>query len=112
MLIYRCPACGQEAGFTELDKPHCRYCESKNALELISKRELTPEVMAERLKSVADNMMKNLEQAYETMDDSDKEAFGETKDAEEEMLKLLARVKKFRDQIHDLELKDKKSGGL
>lgn len=107
MIIYRCNSCNQESGFTELDKPVCRYCDDiKSSMELVSKKELTPEVMAERLKAVSDNMMKNLESAFQVMPDLDKDALGTDKDPEEEMLKLLARVQKFRDQIQKLELRD------
>lgn len=107
MVIYRCNACHQESGFTELDKPVCRYCDdAESSMELVSKKELTPEVMAERLKAVSDNMMKNLESAFQVMPDVDKDVLGTDKDPEEEMLKLLAKVQKFRDQIEKLELKD------
>jgi hypothetical protein len=105
MVIYRCKACKLESGYTELDVPKCRYCEEETSMELISKQELTPEVMADRLKAVSDSMMKNLESAYQSMPD-DKDLMGDDKDAEEEMLKLLAMMQKLRDQIHNLELKN------
>lgn len=106
MVIYRCNSCKQESGFTELDEPACRYCDAKGSMELVSKKELTPEVMAARLKEVSDNMMKNLESAFQVMPDLEKDVLGDNTDAEEEMLKLLARVQKFRDQIQKLELRD------
>lgn len=105
MVIYRCKACKLESGYTELDVPKCRYCEEETSMELISKQELTPEVMADRLKAVSDSMMKNLESAYQSMPD-DKDLMGDDKDAEEEMLKLLAMMQKLRNQIHNLELKN------
>jgi hypothetical protein len=111
MRIYKCNSCSQESGFTELDEPICRYCDAKDSLVLISEQELTAEVMAIRLKEVADKMMNNMKSAFDAMDDSAKDAFGEGKDTEEEMLKLLARIQRFRDQIHNLELKDPKDEG-
>ena len=63
MVIYKCNACGHESGFTELDKPTCRACGEAN-VTLISKKEITPEVMAGRLKVTTDNMMKNLQLHY------------------------------------------------
>ena len=53
--------------------------------------------MAERLKLVSDRMMENLKGAYDVKpDDAD----------EEELLEVMAKAKKFRDHLHDLELKD------
>lgn len=106
MVIYRCNSCNQESGFTELDEPVCRYCDANGSMGLVSKKELTAEVMAARLKEVSDNMMKNLESAFQVLPDLDKDALGENTDHEGEMLKLLARVQKFRDQIQKLELRD------
>jgi hypothetical protein len=106
MVIYRCNSCTQESGFTELDEPTCRYCDAEGPMELVSKKELTPEVMAARLKEVSDNMMKNLESAFQIMPDLEEGALPANEDAEGEMLKLLARVQKFRDQIQKLELRD------
>jgi hypothetical protein len=107
MVIYRCNSCKQESGFTELDEPACRYCDGTGSMELVSKKELTAEVMAARLKEVSDNMMKNLESAFQAVPNLEKDALGENVDAEEEMLKLLAKVQKFRDQIQKLELRDR-----
>ena len=106
MIVYRCNACGQESGFTELDNALCRYCDAEGSMEVISKKELTPEVMAERLKAVADNMLKNMESAFQTLPELEKGALGENVDPEEEMLKLLARVQKFRDHVQNLKLKN------
>jgi hypothetical protein len=104
MIIYKCTNCNQESGFTELDAPACRYCESKDSLEMISKKELTPEVMAERLKAVTDSMMKNIESAYKKLPEFEKGADGDA-DPEEELLKLMAKMQKFRDQVQNLKLK-------
>lgn len=112
MVIYRCKTCTLESGYTEQDVPKCRYCDEETSMELISKQELTPEVMAARLKAVSDNMMKNLESAYQSMPD-DQNLLGDDKDAEGEMLKLLAMMQKLRDQIQNLKLEnpdDEKEG--
>src|SRR5687767_4681741 len=65
MIIYMCAECHQDSGFTEHDKPICRYCDSKTEMTLISKVKITPEVMAERLKTVTDRMFSNLQSAFE-----------------------------------------------
>lgn len=103
MLIYRCTSCGQESGFTENDEPQCRYCDSSEGMELVSKKDLTPEVLAERLKALADNMMKNLQSAYESMGSADFE-IGE-EDPEKVLLKIMGRAKNLREKVHGLELK-------
>lgn len=104
MIVYKCSTCGQESGYTELDVPSCRYCKIEDSLEMISKKELTPEVMAERLKAVTDNMMKNIESAYQTLPEYEKGTTGDS-DPEEELLKLMAKMQKFRDQVQNLKLK-------
>src|SRR5690606_884877 len=89
MMVYECGECGQTSGFSDLDDPRCYYCESTTSLTLISRQELTPEVMAARLKAVTDNMMKNLESAYQSMTDADKAPIADDeKDWEGEMLNL------------------------
>lgn len=103
MLLYRCISCGQESGFTENDEPQCRYCDSSEGMELVSRKELTPEVLAERLKALADNMMKNLQSAYASMASEDMEMGDE--DPEKELLKIMSRAKNFQEKIHGLELK-------
>jgi hypothetical protein len=105
MVIYSCSDCGHESGFTELDKPVCRACEGTN-VSLISRKEITSEVMAERLKVTTDNMMKNLQMAFEQLGTVEGNPFGDDKDAEAEFLKLMARAKKLRDDVQGLELKD------
>jgi len=105
MLIYLCASCGLESGFTEQDNPVCRYCDKKTKMELISKQELSTEVMAARLKTVTDRMFSNLQSAFESMTEEDKELFSEELDPEKEMLLLLDKVKKLKDDIQSLELK-------
>ncbi|MDZ4824819.1 MAG: hypothetical protein SH856_15295 [Flavobacteriales bacterium] len=107
MLIYHCSTCEQDSGFSELEDALCRFCNKNNAMTLVSKQELTPEVMAARLKEVTNNMMKNLEVAFNSMTDEDKVMLsGEGNDAEQQMLELLAKVQKFRDDVQGMELKD------
>ena len=106
MMLYVCRSCGQESGFSEQDTPHCRYCEEGGELVLVEKKEITGEVIAERLKSLTNNMMKNLLLAFDNMDEDTKEALIEgsgdpEKDSEKEMLLLLERAKQLRDKIHE-----------
>ena len=106
ILVYRCEMCGLESGYTELDPPLCRYCHEETVMTLVKQQDLTPEAIAERLKASADNMMRNMENAFHSMTEEDKELFGDDKDAEGEMLKLLARMQKFKEQIEQLKLED------
>ena len=105
MMIYLCSSCGLESGCTEKDKPFCYYCNARTSMKLISKKELTPEVMAARLKKVTDSMLSNIQSAFETMTEEDKKLFSEDVDPEKEMLLLLDKVKKLKDDIQSLELK-------
>jgi DNA-directed RNA polymerase subunit RPC12/RpoP len=106
MMVYKCSTCGLESGYTELDEPACRFCEEKTTMTLESKQELTPEVMAARLKAVTDSMMKNLESAFHSLTEEDKNTLFGDKDAEGEMLKLLAKSQQLKNKIQGLELKD------
>ena len=56
-----------------------------------------------RLRQSTENMFSNLLAAYESMSEEDKKNYfaGDT-DAEKEMLLLLDKAKKFKDQIRDL----------
>jgi len=108
MMIYRCASCGMDSGFTEKEKPVCRYCDVKKDMTLISKKEITPEVMAERLKELSDRMFSNLRSAFESMTEEDKVAFPEDEDPEKMMLTLLAKAKKFKEDVEKLELKQPK----
>ncbi|HUR29987.1 MAG TPA: hypothetical protein VMZ69_01075 [Saprospiraceae bacterium] len=108
MMVYRCQKCGQESGMTELKEPVCFYCEEAkdpSDFVLVSQKPLTPEVMAERLKTVTDNMMKNLQLAFESRPDDD-DVTGETGiDAEHELLKIMAMAKELKDKVQSLELR-------
>lgn len=106
MMIYKCSVCRKESGYADNDTAECRYCDEKTEMTLVSKQEITPEVMAARLKELTDNMFSNLHSAFESMTEEDKANFPEGKDAEKEMLLLLAKAKSLKEKIQSLELKD------
>jgi len=105
MIIYLCSKCNLDSGYTEHEKPICRYCEEKTEMTMISKEKLTPEVMAARLKLVTDRMFSNLVSAFESMTEEDKKLISQDEDGEKEMLLLLDKTKKLKDKIQALELK-------
>ena len=110
MMVYRCNKCGQESGMTELREPMCYYCEEAtdpSDLVLVSQKLLTPEVMADRLKTVTDNMMKNLRLAYESRPDDDDADPNSDVDAEHELLKIMAMAKELSEKVQSLELRAK-----
>ena len=92
---------------TELKEPMCFYCEeaSPSDLVLISQKPLTPEVMAERLKTVTDNMMKNLQLAFESRPDDDDLTNETGIDAEHELLKIMAMAQDLKEKVQSLELR-------
>ncbi len=111
MLIYRCIKCGLESGYTELDAPSCRYCDESTEMTLVSKDPITPELMANRLKTLADNMMKNLQSAYETFSDEEKQMLDAAeanaeKEAEAELMDLMVHAEKLKQMLSELNLKD------
>ena len=103
LVTYSCAACGQESGHPDNETPTCYTCEATEGLTEISRQELTPEVLEARLRQSTENMFSNLLAAYESMSEEDKKNYfaGDT-DAEKEMLLLLDKAKKFKDQIRDL----------
>ena len=109
MMVYRCNKCGQESGMTELKEPMCFYCEEATPedLVLVSQKPLTPEVMAERLKTVTDNMMKNLQHAFESRPDDDEFTEETGIDAEHELLKIMAMAQDLKEKVQSLELRAK-----
>lgn len=113
MMIYRCIICGMDSGYTELDAPFCRYCQEITEMTLISKDPLTPELMANRLKQLADNMVKNLTSAYETFSDEEKQMLDEAeanaeKEAELELLDLMEHAEKLKHLLSEIKLEDPK----
>ena len=107
MIIYQCQECGHESGYTELDKPMCRYCQTTTDLTVSSKQEITPELVMARLKKSTDNMMKNLEGALKQVPDFASKVDGDP-DTEADLLKLMARAKEFHDKVHGLRIEDNK----
>ena len=110
-MIYSCIKCGLDSGYTELDAPSCRYCDEITEMTLVSKDPLTPELMANRLKTLADNMMKNLESAYETFSDEEKQMLDAAeanaeKEAEAELMDLMVHAEKLKQMLNELNLKD------
>ena len=62
--------------------------------------------MADRLKAITDNMMSNLVSAFKELPNVDQNILGEGKDAESELLRVMDRAKKFRDQVTSLKFKE------
>lgn len=108
LIIYMCHSCGQDCGYTEREKPKCRYCGNTKELTVVSKQRLTRKVMMTRLKEVSGRMMSKLVSAYEGLPKSDENVVAEGKDAEAELLRLMDKVKKFRDKVHGLDARKKK----
>ena len=105
LVIYVCGSCGQDCGYTEREKPKCRFCGKSTGLTVVSKQRITPEVMAARLKEVTDRMMSNLISAYESLPKHEENIVAEGKDAETELLKLMERAKNLKDKVQGLNLK-------
>jgi hypothetical protein len=105
MMTYLCASCNMDTAVTENDKPFCRYCDKKTVMTLISKKEITPEVVAERLKTVSDRMFSNLRSAYDSMTDEEKAPLPGDIDPEKMMLNLLAKAKKFKEDIQKIKLR-------
>lgn len=107
MMTYLCASCNMDSAVTENDRPFCRYCDKKTEMTLVSKKIVTPEVIADRLRTVTDRMFNNMRSAYESMTEEEKMPIGDT-DPEKMMLNALARVKKFKEDIQNLRLKNSK----
>lgn len=106
-MTYLCASCNMDSAVTENDRPFCRYCDKKTEMTLVSKKIVTPEVIADRLRTVTDRMFNNMRSAYESMTEEEKMPIGDT-DPEKMMLNALARVKKFKEDIQNLRLKNSK----
>ena len=103
MVTYLCLKCNIDSARTELDPPECFSCGNMDAetMQILEKKKITAEVMAERLKKVTDRMMENLKGAYFAGKEDPNVDFDE-----DQMLKLLERVKNLRDNVQGLELKE------
>jgi hypothetical protein len=96
-----------ESGYTELDKPRCRYCDKETTLTLVSKNELTIENISIRLSAVADNLMKNLQEGYAIMPEELKKNATKEFDPEKELLKSMANAKSLNENLVKLKLRKK-----
>lgn len=105
LIIYKCGSCGHDSAYTDREKPRCRSCDRPDKLIIISRQEITPEVVVTRLKAVADKIMTNLTQAYEELPNTTGNIVAEGKDAEFEILRLMDRAKKLRDKLYQIDLK-------
>ena len=105
LITYQCAECKMESAFAERDQPSCRYCDHETTLTQIKKQEITPQLLEERIKALSDNMLTNLQKAYEQLEGNEEIKFSDGEDPEKEMLELLAKVKSFKDQIDGLELR-------
>jgi hypothetical protein len=99
-----------ESGYTELDKPICRYCDKETILTVVSKEKLTIGAIAKRLQASADNMMKNLRGAYDTIPEELKKNATQQFDTEKELLKSMAKAKSLNENLGKLKLKKKTRG--
>jgi hypothetical protein len=106
LMIYRCSNCGEESSFTDIDQPSCQYCNHATTMEIVSQQEITPQLMEEKIKALSETMLNNLQQAYQSMTAEDRAKFPEGRDAEKEMLLLLARVKNLKDKIEEMKIED------
>jgi len=107
ILVYCCQICGIESGYTELDKPCCRYCNKETPLTLILKNELTIENISKRLTAVADNLMNTLKEGYDSMPEELKKNATKEFDPEKELLKSMAKAKSFNENLLKHKLKKK-----
>jgi len=96
-----------ESGYTELDKPLCRYCDKETPLTIVSKEKITIEAITKRLKAAADNMMTNLRGAYDSMPEEMKKNATKEFDPEKELLKSMAKTKSLNENLAKLKLKKK-----
>ena len=103
MVTYLCLKCNIDSARTEIDPPECFGCGNMEieTMQILEKKKITAEVMAERLKKVTDRMMENLKGAYFAGKDDPNGDFDE-----DQMLKLLEKVKNLRDDVQGLELKE------
>jgi predicted ATP-dependent serine protease len=105
LITYKCNSCGQESNFAETQEARCHYCNNSTGLTEVNRQPITAELMEAQLKASVQRMFSNLQSAFESMTDEDKAAFGD-KDAEKEMLLLLAKAKQFKENIDQLNLKE------
>lgn len=98
MITYICPKCGFDFARTEAEKPVCFYCDNTQGHKIVSKKKLTPEVIAERLRITSNRMMENLKKAWEVRP----KEIREDPQEEGQMLELLGKAKKLRDKTQEV----------
>jgi hypothetical protein len=101
LIIYKCEACDQESGFTDLYDPYCRFCGKADQLVMVSKTNYNSRAVNDRLKTVADRMLIHLDKAYHELPKYDDFVVSEGSDAETQLLRLMHIVKKFRDRLYE-----------
>lgn len=97
MIIYLCSNCGLDFGRHELEAPVCFNCGAAEDHTVISRQELTPEVIAERVKLTSNRMYENLQKAWDTRPD---EIRNDPK-KEKEFIELLKQAKELRDKTQE-----------
>jgi len=102
LVVYQCGHCNQDSGYTENDKPVCRFCKRCDRMTMISKDRIKPKVVKARLQIVIDKMMGNLTKAYEELPDVGENIVAEGTDAESWLLRLMDKTKKLRDKVRRL----------
>lgn len=97
MVTYLCRQCGADFARLEQEIPECFGCGHSKGHKILSKKECTPEVMAERIRLSTNRMMENLKKAWEVRP----KEIREDPKAEKEFLKLLNRAKELRNHTHE-----------
>jgi predicted ATP-dependent serine protease len=104
LITYQCQSCGERSAFADEMAPNCRHCDEETHLHEVQRQKITPELMEKQLRESAQRMMNSLQSAFESMTEEDKAAFGDV-DAEKEMLLIMARAQKLKEEIEKLKLK-------
>lgn len=104
--VYYCPECDMDFSYVDDDQPYCRVCDKETNMTFVEKIKITPQVIADRIKASTDRMYNALRAAYDARGEDFDAAYPDTEDPEKMMLNLLAKAKKFKEKIDNLELKD------
>lgn len=92
--------------YVDDDKPYCRVCDKETNMTFVEKIKITPQVIADRIKASTDRMYAALRELYEARGDDFDAAYPDTEDPEKMLLNLLAKAKKFKEGVDDLEFKE------
>ena len=106
MITYWCDECQMDSAMTEQQAPKCFGCDSNARLTEIKREKFSPDVMAARMKAVADRMLWSLQKAHEILREeiavappgSPKRA--ELDQQEAELLAILAKSKFLNEGTH------------